>query len=178
MRKIFTLVVMALMTLGANALEQEDILSKFSGLWGGDEESMVVNDDNSITYNGKAWGGLSAWFGTYDWTPYTSVTLEFAEATTMQIQLLAGNAVQGASAGVTKLTCSFDGIDMSSCQQIVLQLGAKGSVTITKAYLSKAVDYQAEGASIEFDQWGSILASAFEGYSDDAKVEFLVEATG
>jgi len=42
---------------------------------------------------------------------------------------------------------------------------------------ASAVEYEA-GKSISYDEYGNILAKEFEGYSDDAKVEFTILAEG
>ena len=51
-------------------------------------------------------------------------------------------------------------------------------IKLKKVTLTTKVNYETEGRSIAFDEYGSILASAFNGLSDDAKIEFVYNIAG
>jgi len=63
----------------------------------------------------------------------------------------------------------------------VFLLNGTGNVIVNKLTLVKEGDlpeWEAEGKSISFDEYGQILSSEFNGYTDDAKVEFTFTTTG
>ena len=128
MKKFFTLIAATLFAVGLNA-EEIDITANFNYTWNG-EESIVNNADGSITFNALSWGGLAAFFATktddgqdmpIDWSGYSKIVFEFAEATTVNTQIL---VLEGASAwgniGITSLECSFAGNDMTGVMQVAL----------------------------------------------------------
>lgn len=175
MKKFFTLLVMALMAVGVNA-EEADILSKFTYTWDAENESFTNNADGTITYNGKAWGGLAAWIGGEDWSSYSSLTFEFSEATTVDVQIAIGDLKKYGNAGVTKLTFDFDGSDVSKVQQVALQLAAKGSVTISRVYLTNAVEYYATALwedECAFGNWANGFNIAAEKFANAAAGDIL-----
>ena len=118
--------------------ETVDILPKFTNTWN-NAESIVDNADGSKTFNAVQWGGMAAWLANddvkADWSGYSSVVFEFAEATTVNTQILVGDAKAWGEVGITKLECSFEDIDMSAIDQIALQASDATTITITKAYL-------------------------------------------
>ena len=178
MKKLFTLMAAALFAVCVNA-EEVDITSHFTYTWN-NAESIVNNDDGSITFNAVAWGGLAGWFATdegkADWSGYESITFEFAEATTVNTQILVGNAKAWGDVGITKLTCSFDGIDMSGVDQVALQASAETTITVKRIYLTGKQSYS-EGKTLNIED-GLIKAGEFAGLSDDAKVEFTYTVAG
>ena len=101
-----------------------DILSLFTYCWGGNEW-LVNNDDGSVTFHAQTWGGMAAWLQQdghgADWSDYEKVVFEYAEATTVNTQILVGSASGWGERGITRLECNFDGHDMSSVDQIALQ---------------------------------------------------------
>ena len=65
--------------------------------------------------------------------------------------------------------------NISSHKRIFLKGDA---IYVTKMAVETGVDYEETGTAIEFDEYGNILASQFDGFDDDARVQFIVEATG
>ncbi len=123
--------------------EKVSLMDNFTYTWNG-EESIVRNEDGSITFNSVTWGGLAGWFkvddNTYaDWSEYSKIVFEFAEPTTVKTQILVGgtNASASENAGVTKIECLFDGIDMTTVEQCALQTDGPASLKITAIYLVK-----------------------------------------
>ena len=53
-----------------------------------------------------------------------------------------------------------------------------GTITAKKVTIATKMNYVTEGRNISFDEWGSILASEFNGLSDDAKIVFTYNCAG
>ena len=53
-----------------------------------------------------------------------------------------------------------------------------GTITAKKVTITTKMNYVTEGRNIAFDEWGSIVASEFNGLSDDAKIIFTYECGG
>ena len=138
MKKILLSLAMVVVALAANATT-EDITAKFTYTWNS-AESLTNNEDGSITFNAVSWGGLAAWLATdegkCDWSAWKKVVFEFAEPTTVNTQILVGEASAWGDVGITSLECSFEGKDMSAIDQIALQASAATTITITRIYLS------------------------------------------
>ena len=122
----------------------ESIISQFTYCWNG-SESFTANGDGTITYYAAEWGGLAAWLandGPVDLSGYSKLVFEFAEATTVNTQILVQKGgVNIADAwgepGIDKLECSFSGKNVSAVEQIALQTSASTTITIKKIYLVK-----------------------------------------
>ncbi len=125
--------------------EKVSIIDKFTGNWNG-EETNTHNADGTVTYNGKQWGGLSAWLcdeaeNPSDWSAYTKLVFEFAEATPAACQGFIQTANEDiktwGNAGITKLECPFDDKDMSQVKQAALQAAEDATYQISAIYLVK-----------------------------------------
>ena len=128
--------------------EKESIIDKFTGNWNG-EETNTHNADGSVTYNGKQWGGLSAWLcdendTPSDWSAYTKLVFEFAEPTPAAcqgfIQTTTEDITYWGVAGIVKLECPFEGKDMSQVKQAALQAAEDATYQISAIYLVKNAD--------------------------------------
>jgi len=124
-----------------------DIASKFTGNWNS-AETNTHNADGTITYNAKQWGGLSAWLVENDvpadWSEYSQIVFEFAEATTFAtqpfIQYNDGTETKAwIEAGATKAVCNLEA-GKNAVKQVALQASEDGTLTITKIYLVKGTD--------------------------------------
>lgn len=65
--------------------------------------------------------------------------------------------------------------------EMILQGGGGddgGTITAKKVTITTKMNYVTEGRNISFDEWGSILASEFNGLSDDAKIVFTYNCAG
>lgn len=188
MKKLFTLMAAVLLsilgTATANAQEEVDITGRVGYCWGGDEESFTFNEDGSITYNSKTWGGLAMWIGGEDWSMYGSITYEFAEPVPVsgQINFMAeaGNPSQWFNAGQTSVTLNFSDLDVTQVNQIALQASDVAVIQIKRIYLTTAVIYEDKGVSLPIgDGVHQFLpASLFAGFSQNAKVVFTVDVAG
>ena len=119
-----------------------DITSKFTYTWNA-SESFVNNADGSITFNAVQWGGLAAWLkdgdNPADWSDYSKLVFEYAEPTTVSTQILVSGTEAKAwgDAGITSLECSFEGLDMTTVEQVALQAADATTITIKRIYLVK-----------------------------------------
>lgn len=121
------------------------LIDKFVGVWGGDAESATANEDGTITYVAKQWGGLSAWLAgdaPADYSAYDNIVFEFAEPTTCAVQgfVQYGDNTDNKTwieAGATKAVCAL-GAGKAAINQIALQAADVATFTITKIYLEKA----------------------------------------
>ena len=102
-----------------------DLTSKFSGTWN-IHETVSRNADGTIAYKAIPWGGLVAIVKErnlpVDWSGYEGVTVEFAQPTKVETQLLVADRYKAwGKVGVTTLTCRFDGQDVTSVDNVTLQ---------------------------------------------------------
>lgn len=144
MKKIFTLVAMAMMAVGVNAQSTEDITSKFNYFWGQGES--ISNQDGNVVYNAAAWGGLAAWFGVSetqgsDLSAWDRIVVEFAEPITCSAVIkgldpTSNAATEGnANAGSTSIEAPL-GEKGKNISQFALQFENACTVVITKIYLA------------------------------------------
>jgi len=142
MKKIFTLIAAALMSMSMNAADTVALdLSDLGSGWSSSYDATT----QTITYE-SAWAGRGWWLGGKDlYSSYESVVLEF-EATPMAVQIVVENFGDDGStinqdltgktyveAGSTSVSFTFTENE-KNCAQIYLQAAETGSVKLTKAY--------------------------------------------
>ena len=143
MNKLITLFVTVLLAscgMGLGPDDENDVTSKFKGTWN-IYESLVVNPDNTITYYALPWGGLVDSFKErnipVDWSGYESIRFEFAEPTKVPTQIMVTDKVKTwGKAGITSLTCYFDGYDLKSVEEVALQASDTTVITVKQVYLT------------------------------------------
>ena len=140
MKKLLGLMTLVLVVAcGGNGNTETDgltITSKFNSTWN-IHESMEKNRDGTITYNAIPFGGLIGTMKEHnlpvDWSAYEAITVEFAEPTKVETQLLVANRYKAwGKAGITSLTCRFDGQDVTSINEVTLQ-AADSTVIVVKS---------------------------------------------
>ena len=133
--------------------DKVNLIDYFTGNWNG-AETNTHNADGTVTYNGKQWGGLSAWFAIddvpVDWSKYIKLVFEFAEPTPAACQgfVQGVNPADGkelnhtwwGNAGITKLECPFEGKDVTQIKQAALQAAAEATYQISAIYLVESAD--------------------------------------
>jgi hypothetical protein len=134
--------VSLLVACGENKVVEDDldITSRFNSALNIYEHFENDNEGN-IVYHAQAWGGL---IGTVtqrnmpvDWTRYESVTFEFAEPTPVATQIMLSEKLKTqAKKGVTSITCYFDGQDVKSVEEVVLQASDTCTLVIKRVYLT------------------------------------------
>ena len=136
MKKLFSIMCMLLLAVSSFAQAEEDITSRFANgyTWNG-EEKITANDDGSINFEAKSWGGIATWFGGADLSGYEKIVFEFAEATTVNTQIKVGSTLSSwGEVGITSLECSFTDEDVSNIDQIALQASAETTLHISRVY--------------------------------------------
>ena len=143
MKKIL-LISLATVTLTACRQEVQedkyDITSKFRATYN-IYESFTNNDDGSITYYASAWGGLVGVMKEHnlpvDWTPYESITFQFAEPTKVETQVQISEEVKTwGREGISSLTCFFDGLDVRNVSEVLFQATDSTTITIKNVRLT------------------------------------------
>jgi hypothetical protein len=117
-----------------------DITEKFNGTLN-IYEQFKRNDDGDIVYYATRWGGL---VGTVtkqnmpvDWSGYESVTFQFAQPTTVGTQIMISERLKTAGKpGITSLTCYFDGQDVSSVEEVLLQASDTTTIHLRRVFLT------------------------------------------
>lgn len=167
---------------------QEDdplnITPKFKATWNV-HEKFEQNSDGSITYHSVQWGGLVGLVKEHnlpvDWSGYESLTIEFAEPTKVETQIMVGNVMRTwGRKGITKLTCFFDGVDMRQTDQVVVQTAEPSTLVVKSAKLSPvATSWDStpiwEGECV-FGNWQDgfvIPPEQFSTAMEDDKLEFI-----
>ena len=139
MNKITTLFVFLISALSLHATEV-DITLKFTGTWKTGEKA-THNGDGSVTYESESWGGLAAWYGGTDWSAYDKIVFEFANATTVNTQILIQSKNNlpeiktWGEVGITSLACAFSGKNVSNVEQVALQTSDATKLLIKRIYL-------------------------------------------
>ena len=187
MKKILLMTLAAVILTACRQDVQEDkydITSKFRATYN-IYESFTNNRDGSITYNASPWGGLVGIIKErnlpVDWTPYESITFEFAEPTKIETQVLISEKVKTwGRAGITSLTCFFDGLDVRNVSEVIFQATDTMTITIKSVRLRPIVDNWDSRTIWEgechFNNWenGIYLPSeTFTNLSEGDKLEFI-----
>jgi len=148
-------------------------------------EQFKKNDDGVIVYYATRWGGL---VGTVtkqnmpvDWSDYESVTFQFAQPTTVGTQIMISERLKTVGKpGITSLTCYFDGQDVSSVGEVMLQASDTSTIYLSRVFLTPK-DGTWESTTIwqgncSFGNWENgfvIPAEKFVTAGEGDKVEFI-----
>jgi hypothetical protein len=109
-----------------------NITDKFKYTWNV-YEKIEEQGDGSIIYHAVPWGGLFASMKEHnmpvDWSEYESITFDFAEPTQVATQIMVSDELKTiGKAGISSLTCYFDGHNMHAVDEVALQ--ASDSTTL------------------------------------------------
>ena len=120
--------------------DENNLTSKFKGTWN-IHESIERNTSGVITYNALPWGGLVASVKErnmpVDWSGYESITFEFAEPTKVPTQVMVSDKLKTVGkAGITSLTCYFDGQDLRSVDEVALQSSDTSTILVKNVFLT------------------------------------------
>ena len=183
------LAVLALMLVASCGLDggsddENDVLSNFNGTYN-IYEKCEKNDDGSVTYHALPWGGLVGTFQEknmpLDLSGYESITLDFAEPLPVAVQLYVSNNFKTwGKKGITSLVCNFDGQDVTSVGEIVLQASDTCVITVKNAYLTPAHSFWTSevvwSGKCSFENWQNGFVVKPEKFVDAAegdKLEFV-----
>lgn len=116
------------------------ITSRFNSTWN-IYEGIVRNDDGSITYHALPWGGLVGAVKKHnmpaDWSDYESICFVFSEPAKVPMQIMVSDKLKTwGKAGITSLTCYFDGQNVTSIDEVALQAYDTTVITVKSVYLT------------------------------------------
>lgn len=187
MKKLFTLILMALaIVTGAKAQATEDIDITSWG-WNYHATSSYADGVMTIKLSEEYGQGSTGWNDGTDWSRYNKLTVVIDSYTNDWGKVYFKNTSDATIAeqtfstisSQTSVTVNFDPTQATSVKQVAIQGKASGDVIkVSRVYLTEAIEYEETGTAIEYDQWGNILASEFDGYEDNAKVVFTYTTTG
>lgn len=188
MKKLFTLVAAMFCAVCVNAQTEVDIPIDNWG-WGYDCTTTYEDGILTGTLTGSYGAVSTGWNGGTDWSKYGKLTvvIESYNNDWGKVSFKSetdDNTVEKSFSTITSTTNVTIDIDptlpwISNVTQLSVQgKAADDVIKISRVYLTEAVEYETEGKEIAFDEWGNILASEFEGYSDKAKVVFTYNTTG
>lgn len=190
MKKIFTLIAIALFG-GASLSAQTEVDIPLDN-WGWGWNCSTSYENGILT--GEITGGYGAvstgWGEAQNWTAYSKITAVIESYGNdwgkFYFQDSAGDAIAEQTfstiGSTTNVTIMFDGIaeeKLKDVKQLAVQCKDAGDIIkVSRVYLTEAEEYEATGKEVVYDEWGNILASEFEGFSDKAKVVFTYTTTG
>ena len=116
-----------------------------------------------------------------DWTPYESITFEFAEPTKVETQVLISEKVKTwGRAGISSLTCFFDGLDVRNVSEVLFQATDSTTITIKNVRLTPIASNWDSRTIWEdechFDNWENgiyLPPEHFTNLSEGDKLEFI-----
>lgn len=142
MKKLLTIMAsMFLVACGSNSDgDSLDLTSRFNGTWN-IHEKFEKGDNGEIIYHAIPWGGLVGSMRErnlpVDWTPYESVSVEFAEPTKVGTQLMIKDRLRVfGKPGITKMTCYFDGQDVTQIDEVAIQSSDSSILKVKRVYLT------------------------------------------
>jgi len=171
MKKIFTLIAMALMAMSASATSEDLSLEDLGSGWSSSYDAAT----KTITYE-SAWSGRGWWLGGKDCSAFKQAVVEFEQqelGVTLCVQYFsegtesideALNSTTAVDAGVTKVAVSLSDADKGRVAQIYIQCHNAGTVVLKSAFLTDAEgDAQPEQPTYEDGVlWeGSILVNGW-----------------
>ncbi|MBE6259330.1 MAG: DUF5123 domain-containing protein [Prevotella sp.] len=191
MKKLFTLLAVVLLSLcgSVTASAQTEVDIPINEGWGWGWSCDVSYADGVLTGTlTDGYGAISiGWNDGVDWSKYNKLCVVF-ESCTGDWGKVYFSTVDGAYnpeqsfstiGSQQTVTLNFDPAQATAVKQLGIQGKAAGDVIkISRVYLVEALEYEKTGVSLAFDEWGQIPASAFLGYTENAKVVFTATVTG
>ena len=187
MKQSVLLALMLTFVACANRSENDDensLTSRFKSTMN-IHERIERGSDGVITYSALPWGGLVGSMKEHnlpvDWSDYEAVTIDFAEPTKVETQLLVSDRYKAyGKSGISSLTCNFDGQDVSSVDEVTLQAADSGTIKVKEVRLTpvtgtwKTVPLRT--INCEFGDWQNgfmLKPELFEHAQVGDKLEFL-----
>ena len=168
-------------------VDANDVTLKFTSTWN-IYENCGLDENENVIYNGIPWGGLVGNFLEQnmpsDLSGYESVTFEFIDPLPVPVQVVVANKFKTVGKpGLTSLTCYFDGQDVTSVNEIVLQPHDSCNIRISNVYLTpgnntKWVPTRIWKGECAFENWtgGFVLKPEnFASANEGDKLEFIFE---
>lgn len=126
----------------SDVTKEEFDLTKDWNTWNANE-SVAYNADGTLTFNAAVWGGLAKWLGGADWSNYDELVFEFAEPTTVPVQVYVQYSegdpgLQYHNPGVTSASITLDPARKGNVSQFALQSAEEASINVKSIYLTKS----------------------------------------
>lgn len=188
MKKALTLLASVLVVAcGGGSSDEADgltLTSKFNATWN-IHESMEKSSNGNIVYHALPFGGLIGTMKEHnlpvDWSAYEAITVEFAEPTKVETQLLVADRYKAwGKVGIKSLTCNFDGQDVTSVNEVTLQAADSTVLIVKEVRLTpvtgvwKAIPIRT--LDIQFGNWEngfSLQPNLFADAQPGDKLEFI-----
>lgn len=185
-RLAYFFVAGVLAACGGRSVEVEDstlLTSKFNSTVN-IHEQVEMNNNGTVTYHSVEWGGLLGSVREQnmpvDWSKYESVTVYFTAPTTVETQLLVASSYKAyGRKGITSLTCNFDGQDVRSIDEVILQTAQPATLTIKEIRLQPITGQwttvELRTLECDFEDWknGFVLnPDLFANAKEGDKLEF------
>lgn len=151
MKKLFTLMVMALIAFSAHAAKLSLPLDNLNAGWGSSYDAATKTITFEGAWKGRGWG---YWSNSADYSAYDEVCVEF-EAAEFGVKIVVeyndetGTKIDGVSsqsdvvdAGATSVSVKLDADHKAYVNQIYIQTNAEGSLVLKDAYLYKEGDIE------------------------------------
>lgn len=186
MKKLFTLIFGILLGGTMFAQSEVDIDISSGWTWGYNSTTEYESGVMITTLTGTYGAASIGWNSGNDWSKYNKLTVVLDSYTNDWGKIFFasedGTIAEkefGAINSQTSVVVEFDPAMATAVKQLSIQGKAKDDVIkVSRVYLTESVAYEETGKEIAFDEWGNILASEFEGFSDNAKVVFTYTTTG
>jgi hypothetical protein len=189
MKTICILATCALLTSCSLNLHPEDenvLTAKFNSTWNV-HEGVERNINGVITYDALPWGGLVADVKyrnmPVDWSNYESITFEFAEPTQVPTQIMVSDKLKTmGKAGISSLTCYFDGQDLKSVNEVALQASDTSVLKVKNVFLTPGRSVWESSPIWEGDcalgNWENgfvVKPEQFTSATEGDKLEFIIK---
>ena len=190
MKRIFLLLPIIVFLLSCEKgkhADVNDVTLKFNSTWNIYEQCSVDENEN-IVYHAIPWGGLVGSFIEknipVDLTGYESITFQFAEPLPVPVQVVVANRFNTVGKkGLSSLTCYFDGQDVTSVNEIVLQPSDSCRIVVSNVHLTpgttKWTAIPIWKGLCEFGSWtnGFVLKPQnFTAAKEGDKIEFIFKS--
>ena len=134
-------VLLTMMATPAFAQDDQivDITDKFTYCWGS-TESVTHNDDGTLTYESKVWGGMAYWVGDQDWSDYGQMVFELAEPAPCAVQplvLYPDDTPSDAHYMQAGTTNAYVDLSLDKRKKVALQTAEAVTIVIKRVYLVK-----------------------------------------
>ena len=180
MKKLFTLMVMALVAMSASAEERVTLWEgeqTFGSDWPSvqialatvNEKAELKEGDAFIVTVSKADNAINTG---WSYGPQVFINMDWAT-------LFSAKSIEN---GATNVEVKFVLTDaeitkMASGTELEFQ-GMNATISKIQVEINEVIEYEETATNIEFDEYGNITSDKFAGFSDKAKVVFTISATG
>ena len=175
MKKLFTLMVMALVAMSASAAQLDLSLDDLGAGWNSSYDAAT----KTITYE-DAWKGRGWWLEAADYSAYDNVVIDF-ETQDLGVQLVieynndVKSTTQWVDAGKTQIIATLDATGKASVKQLYIQSSKAGTVVLKRAYVATSDAVEKEAVKDLVLSTGDNLTLAAGGYGWNCPQSWLAK---